>query len=382
MAGQPDFSWLTVPAGFCVHHYAIVPNARQIRFAPGGELFVASPSTGTTSAGPNGLGAVVVVPDDNHDGFGDEVITYASNLASTQGMLFANASFYYQDGPQIMSEPYVTGQRMDNPSHTLVAAITVYQSVGHWPKTLDISDTGQIFVGNGGDEGEMCQQPMPFHGGILQLSFGSPGGVQIAMGLRNPIDVKCHRDGNNHCYATELDRDYSTPEGGREKLFPINAGDNWGYPCCASANLPFSDVMVPCPDNPSQACAPDCSAITPDTNSFLIGNTPFGFDFVDDQFPSPWSSQVMVGLHGAFGSWSGARIVAIAFDPQTGNLMPSTDNTDGGVVDGEMSNFATGWDDGTRTHGRPTDVEMSSDGRLFVADDQLGEIFWIAPVTR
>jgi glucose/arabinose dehydrogenase len=114
----------------------------------------------------------------------------------------------------------------------------------------------------------------------------------------------------------------------------------------------------------------------------LIGNTPFGFDFVDDQFPSPWSSQVMVGLHGAFGSWSGARIVAIAFDPQTGNLMPSTDNTDGGVIDGEMSNFATGWDDGTRTHGRPTDVEMSSDGRLFVADDQLGEIFWIAPVTR
>ncbi len=50
------------------------------------------------------------------------------------------------------------------------------------------------------------------------------------MGLRNPIDVKCHRDGNNHCFATELDRDYSTSEGGREKLLPIHASDNWGYP--------------------------------------------------------------------------------------------------------------------------------------------------------
>ena len=81
----------------------------------------------------------------------------------------------------------------------------------------------------------------------------------------------------------------------------------------ASANLPFSDVRVACPDDPSQQCAPDCSAITPDTNSFLIGNTPFGFDFVDDQFPSPWNERVMVALHGAYATWSGARIVAIAY---------------------------------------------------------------------
>ncbi len=313
-AGLPDFSWLTVPDGFCVHHYATVPNARQLRFAPGGELFVASPTMTTTSGGQNGLAGVVVIPDDNHDGFGDQVLTYASGLPSTQGMLFANQSFYYQDATAIISEPYVSGQRADNPSHTLVADIMVYSSSAHWPKTLDISDTGQIFVGNGGDEGEMCVQPMPFRGGILELD-GSDGGAQIAMGLRNPIDVKCHRDGNNHCFATELDRDYSTSVGGREKLIPIRMGDNWGYPCCASANLPFSDVMVACPGNPSAQCAPDCSAITPDTDSFLIGNTPFGFDFVDKQFPSPWNNRVMVGLHGAFASWTGARIVAIAFDP-------------------------------------------------------------------
>ncbi len=48
-----------------------------------------------------------------------------------------------------------------------------------------------------------------------------------------------------------------------------------------------------------------------------------------------------------------------------------------------MTDFATGWDDlaAARTVD-PTDIEMSPDGRLFVADDQLGEIFWIAPVTQ
>src|SRR5580700_7157632 len=48
-AGQPDFSWLTLPQGFCVHHYAVVPDVRQIRFAPGGELFAMSPNQFTVS---------------------------------------------------------------------------------------------------------------------------------------------------------------------------------------------------------------------------------------------------------------------------------------------------------------------------------------------
>jgi glucose/arabinose dehydrogenase len=45
-----------------------------------------------------------------------------------------------------------------------------------------------------------------------------------------------------------------------------------------------------------------------------------------------------------------------------------------------MSDFATGWDDGSHAHGRPTAVTFSSDGRLFVSDDQNGLIFWIAPM--
>ncbi len=47
---------------------------------------------------------------------------------------------------------------------------------------------------------------------------------------------------------------------------------------------------------------------------------------------------------------------------------------------GSMTDFATGWDDGTLTHGRPAAVEFSSDGRLFIANDNNGVIFWIAPM--
>ncbi len=79
--GADQISFVTHPAGFCAHYFATVPNARQLRFAPGGELFVASPTTGTTGGGPGGLAAIIVVPDDNAVAVGDTTITVFCNLA-------------------------------------------------------------------------------------------------------------------------------------------------------------------------------------------------------------------------------------------------------------------------------------------------------------
>jgi hypothetical protein len=49
-----------------------------------------------------------------------------------------------------------------------------------------------------------------------------------------------------------------------------------------------------------------------------------------------------------------------------------------------MVDFATGWYDvnaGHSTgHGRPATVSFSSDGRLFLGNDNDGTIIWIAPL--
>jgi glucose/arabinose dehydrogenase len=119
--------------------------------------------------------------------------------------------------------------------------------------------------------------------------------------------------------------------------------------------------------------------VAAETNSFLIGDTPFGIDFEPGIWAAPWAGSAFVVTHGAAGSWQGARMVAIAMDPSTGLPRPSTD-TDAGVDSANMTDFATGWDDNTLTHGRPAAVSFSSDGRLFVANDNNGVIFWIAPI--
>jgi glucose/arabinose dehydrogenase len=84
-------------------------------------------------------------------------------------------------------------------------------------------------------------------------------------------------------------------------------------------------------------------------------------------------------VHGAFGTWVGARVVAISFNPATGVPLPGSNLP--GMDAGAMADFLTGWDDGHLDHGRPTDVTVSPDGRLFISNDQTGEIIWIAPIT-
>src|SRR5580700_10968268 len=82
----PDVGYIDVPVGFCVHYFANVGNARQIRFAPSGEAFVASPTGPTTSGGQNGLSAIVVLPDDDNDGVADKTITFLNKSVAQPGM--------------------------------------------------------------------------------------------------------------------------------------------------------------------------------------------------------------------------------------------------------------------------------------------------------
>ncbi len=383
-ASWPSLAFLKLPVGFCAHYYGTVGNARQMRFAPGGELFVASPTTGTTGGGANGQSAIMVLPDDNLDGVADGNLTYLAGLPSTQGMLFAPGFFYYQNGVQIMRTAYASGQRTYAGPSTTVANITYYSDALHWPKTLDMADDGTIFVANGGSQSDPCVQSgspptHPFLGGIRKIdpTGTNMDGIPIAQGFRNPINIRCAA-GHDQCFAIELALDYSYTSGGREKLVPIRPNqspiDDWGFPCCATRGVP----------NLSSPAGTDCSGVSQETNSFEIGDTPFGMDFERGYWPGTWNRRLYVVTHGAAGSWYGARMVSIPLDPSTGLPLASTDLGDGGgEVDGPdvgMVDFATGWDDGKQDHGRPAAVTFGPDGRLYVANDNNGVIFWIAPM--
>jgi glucose/arabinose dehydrogenase len=371
----PDLSWLELPAGFCVHYYANVPDVRQLRFAPGGELFAASPSTLTTGgAYEEGLDAIVVLPDDNFDGAADAMLTFLDDLPSTQGLMFANGYFYYQDRTRIRRLPYAIGDR--SPKAASEEVIDISRDTGHhesrlhWPKVLDIADDGTIYVTNGAEDSERCEPDRPFRGGIVSVDGVTPGGKRIARGFRNPIGIRCLR-GFNRCYAIELSRDYTAGIGGREKLVPVREGDDWGHPCCATRQKPY----------PDRTPVPDCSEVDQEGGAFVVGNTPFDLDFETGKWPPPWNNRVYIPMHGVFGTWENERLVSIAYDPVSGEVimgseLPAQDP-------GSFLDFATGWDDGVKgegPHGRPANIAFAPDGRLFLGNDNTGDIIWIAPL--
>ena len=367
VSSEIDPRFLQLPDGFCAHPFARVPNVREMRFAPGGELFVASPSMFSTGGGQGGRNAILVLSDDDRDGNAEPAVSFLGGISATHGMLFADSWFYYQNGSAILRLPYHKGDRVPAGESEKLIDITFYKSLVHWPKPIDQADDGTIYIGNGGDQGDPCDAASPFHGGVLALDPAFPQGRQVSRGFRNPMSLRCAR-GYNRCYAVELSRDYTSAVGGREKVVPIRDGDDLGFPCCATRDLAY-------PDSPAGT---DCSSVIEETGSFIVGDTPFDLAFETGLWPAPWSYRAYIPLHGVYGTWDGARLVALEMDPATGELRMGSDLS--GQSSGAMMDFATGWDDRTRRWGRPAAVEFAEDGRLFIGNDANGDIVWVAPL--
>ena len=75
----PPATGLSVPDDFCIHEFTMTPiiEARVMRFAPNGDLFLAALSMSTPGGATNGPGSILVLPDDNGDGCADSVLTFA-----------------------------------------------------------------------------------------------------------------------------------------------------------------------------------------------------------------------------------------------------------------------------------------------------------------
>ena len=177
--------------------------------------------------------------------------------------------------------------------------------------------------------------------------------------------------GYNLCFAIELTQDYSTPQGGREKLLPIREGDDWGFPCCATKDRPYDDRA-------RSRTAPAWRRRSTRSSSATRRSTS---TTSSASWPDPWGHRAYVPLHGAYGSWDGARLVGIELDRMTGMVLPGSDLT----RHVERAPWPTSPPAGTgtrrsRQHGRPTVVAFAPDGRLFLGNDTNGDIIWIAPL--
>jgi glucose/arabinose dehydrogenase len=343
----------SVPGGFCLRRYADVKVARTMAFAPNGDLFVGAPSTGTAGGASGGPGAIVVLSDDNHDGVA-EVSNFAEGISDVHGLTLGDGYLYFSTMNTVWRTPYTPGQRREQDGKRQDLGVpSSFGSGGRWTHGLAHSVSGMLYA----SRGQYASCGTTPGGEISRVGMGQFSAV--ATGFRNPMYLRCHfRD--DACAATELGEDGQP--GAKEKLVGLRTtAADYGYPCCYS-----KDSAIPAAQPGS------CGGIRQEDASFVLSDTPFGFDWEHDLWPEPYKGSVFVALHGSFytqPAWAGARVVFARTDPMT--HMP---------IEG-WRDFVGGFGPGGSVLERPSDVTFAPDGRLFFADDQGGGVYWIAPAS-
>jgi glucose/arabinose dehydrogenase len=353
---------VTLPAGFCIRRYARLAHSRVMAFAPNGDLYVASPgmvAPGSTGPGTN---TISILPDDNRDGVADQTQVFAritpsvpglSEMTTVHGLLFHNQSLYFTTQNGVWRVPHCNVRSLA--AGVVPERIATLDSE-RWTHTLSAGADGTVYVSMGVYGSSMCPMANAHRGAVLAVGPGhSMGGDIVARGFRNPMYIRCQTWG---CYAAELTDD-GWVEGGREKIIRFENGQNYGYPCCYDRNRP----------SPVNGGA-SCSDVVASMVGFPVGYTPFGHDFERGNWPTPYANGLFVGLHGVVGSWEHTGIRWAPVNPDTHAFVSS-----------EAQVFMSGWGRGTPNEGRVADLTFAPDGRLFFTDDQLGEVYWIAPNT-
>lgn len=345
-----DVPGTTVPGGFCLRRYAGVPTPRTLVFAPNGDLFVGSPSSATPGSAPIGMGAILVLHDDNRDGVAE--MTKFLDAPDVHGLALGGGYLYFTTAVQVWRTPYAPGQRKETGPRESLGLPAIFGMGGRWTHGLALSAGGALYASRG--QYGICGGNTG--GEISRVSMGNMN--VVSTGFRNPMYLRCHPK-DELCAATELGED--NQPGAREKLLSLRPGSHFGYGSCCHANaVPAGEPLK------------DCSGVRTEEASFVLSHTPFGFDWEPEKWPDPYRGAIFVALHGSFYTrpqWEGARIVVAQTDPVT--RMP---------VEG-WRDFVGGFGPQGSVLERPSDVAFGPDGRMFFADDQGGGVYWVAPTT-
>jgi glucose/arabinose dehydrogenase len=363
-----DVPMATAASGFCLKSFAQIAESRVITFAPNGDLFVAAPSEGAPGGANGGPAAIILLSDDDKNGVAEEhLFLTAMDAANTpptdvHGLAIGGGYLYFTTKDSVWRTPYADGQRqaMGLPENLNLPA--TYGTGGRWTHGLARSVGGTLYTSRGSYGTCPTNMADPGTPGGDINSVGDGGALTlIAQGFRNPMYMRCHRT-DEMCAAMELGEDQTT--GATEKMLVLHPNTNYGYPCCITQGMPFATTAAF-----EQAM---CTDMTKEDAQFPLSNTPFGFDWEMGMWPAPYTNGIFVALHGSAYSdprWQGTAVVWAPTDPTT--HVP--------VQDWQV--FQGGFGPGGSELERATDIAFSPDGRMFIADDTSGNIYWMAPTT-
>ncbi|HET8848976.1 MAG TPA: PQQ-dependent sugar dehydrogenase [Marinobacter sp.] len=354
---------ITLPEGFEISLYALVPDARNMAVGPQGVVtFVGTRKT-----------EVWAVTDRDKDRVADEVKNFAPSIAkaipngpcfSPDGVLYIAeqnrvlaypaAEFFYESGDVVASEVIPQGKLIPEQ----------FVSYNHTARVCDIGPDNKLYV----SLGQPYNVAPPEHletfnevgiGGIIRVNRDGTDREVYTRGVRNSVGQDFHPTTGDLWFTDNqvdgMGDDIPPGEINRQ----TEMGQHFGHPWYGGGDVRTTEykgeevpVDVVFPVSETVAHAADLGMI------FYTGR----------MFPKAYQGGIFSAQHGSWNRTTpiGARVMFTPVD------------ADGNVA-GETVPFAEGWlDENGEYLGRPVDVAELKDGSILVSDDLAGAIYRIA----
>lgn len=336
----PGFSIETLPFS--------VPNARQMALTDNGALIV-----GTLRK--RKVYAVLNPFTDN-----PEVITLIKGLKMPSGVAVVGNDLYVAANSTVYKVANIDQQLRPNPTKTVITDDLPDKRIHGW-KYLKAGPDGQLYLPVGAPC-NLCLSDDPRFAGILRMDPSTGATEIIGHGIRNSVGFDW-QPSTGDLWVGDNGTDLMGDDIPSDEINVIPAGtdkaSHYGYPFIHST--PEGGHMK----DPKFGDHPDAQGLTVvdpairvQAHSTLLGMT----FYRGEQFPAQFQDALFVAEHG---SWNRSKKVGYQVSVATFNNNGQAD----------YQPFVTGWLQGEKAWGRPSDVLQTPDGALLISDDKAGVIY-------
>ena len=350
---------ITLPPGFHIDLYALVPDARHIAVGPQGIVtFVGTRKT-----------KVWAVTDRSRGGVADEVKEFAPTLPkkipngpcfSKDGFLYVveqnrvveypAAEFFYESPDVVPNAIVPEGQLIPKDE----------ESYNHTARPCRVGPDNKLYIQLGQPYNVPPKEKLELYHktgimGIIRMDRDGKNREVYATGLRNAVGMDFNpKDKTLWSNDNQVDgMGDDQPPGELNRV--AKAGLDFGFPWYGGGHTRTNEYKNDTP--PAGAVFPEVEQAAHAADLGLMFYT-------GTMFPAKYRGAIFSTQHG---SWNrtvpvGARVL-VTFVKEDGH------------VAGPSQPFSEGWNDNGSDLGRPVDVAMLHDGSLLVSDDLVGALY-------